>query len=224
MAVFLVTLLSLSFICKVLAGGTVSKYPLFCKEMEGLQSLQGLAAAQAAEGESSKDDGKPVDLSAKIEKADCYARNEASGFPMSNLFIGDSRLGCKSDADEQLILHIAFQEFVKIKSIKFVAFNNGADPESNPSKVHLYVNRENLGFEDCDDVDPTQTLHLTAEDLKEGDEPINLKYVLYQRVKSLTIFIEDNQGGETTALGALQLHGRTLETTNMADFKKQTQG
>lgn len=193
--------------------------------MDGLQGLGGLAghAGGAAEPES-KDDGKPIDLSGKIEKPSCYARNEASGFPMSNLFIGDSRLGCKSDADEQLIIHIAFQDFVKVKSIKFVAFNNGADPESNPSKVHLYVNRENLGFEDCDDVDPTQTLHLTAEDLKESADPINLKYVLYQRVKSLTIFIEDNQGGEITALGGLQLFGRTLETTNMADFKKQSQG
>ena len=61
--------------------------------------------------------GQMVDLRDKIEKASCYARNEAAGFPMSNLFIGDSRLGCKSDADEQLILHIAFQEFVKVCSV-----------------------------------------------------------------------------------------------------------
>jgi PITH domain len=58
--------------------------------------------------------GQMVDLRDKIEKASCYARNEAFAFPMTNLFIGDSSLGCKSDADEQLILHIAFQEFVKV--------------------------------------------------------------------------------------------------------------
>jgi hypothetical protein len=58
--------------------------------------------------------GQMVDLRDKIDNAGCYARNEAAAFPMSNLFIGDSRLGCKSDADEQLILHIAFQEFVKV--------------------------------------------------------------------------------------------------------------
>ena len=156
--------------------------------MDALGGLAGAAGgAAAAEGE--RDTGSPVDLSSKIEKPSCYARNEAAGAPMSNLFIGDSRLGCKSDADEQLIIHVAFQDFVKIKSIKFVAFNGGADPELNPSKVHLYVNRENLGFEDCDDVDPTQTLHLTAEDLKEGAPPINLKYVKFQRVKSLTLFV-----------------------------------
>jgi len=95
------------------------------------------------------------------------------------------------------------------------------EPESNPSKVNLYVNRENLGFEDCDDVDPTQTLHLTAEDLKESAGPISLKYVKYQRVKSLTLFIEDNQGGEITALGGIKLFGRPVTSTNMAEFKKQ---
>ena len=63
---------------------------------------------------SSASSGQMVDLRDKIETASCYARNEATGFPMSNLFIGDSTLGCKSDADEQLILHIAFQEFVKV--------------------------------------------------------------------------------------------------------------
>jgi PITH domain len=93
-------------------------------------------------------------------------------------------------------------------------------PELNPSKVLLYVNRDNLGFEDCEDVDPTQTLHLTSEDMK---KPIQLKYVKYQRVKSLTLFIEDNQGGDTTALGGLKLFGYPVDSTNMNDFKKQQQ-
>ena len=63
------------------------------------------------------DDGKMIDLSLKFDMSECYARNEAAGYPMTNLFIGDTRLGCKSDADEQLILHISFQEFVKVRSI-----------------------------------------------------------------------------------------------------------
>jgi hypothetical protein len=63
------------------------------------------------------DNGKKIDLSDKVEKAGCYARNESSAFPMTNLFIGDDRLGCKSDADEQLILHISFMEFVKVRCI-----------------------------------------------------------------------------------------------------------
>jgi hypothetical protein len=61
------------------------------------------------------DDGKMMDLTPRIDTAKCYARNEAAGFPMSNLFIGDTRLGCKSDADEQLIVYVEFHEFVKVR-------------------------------------------------------------------------------------------------------------
>jgi len=73
------------------------------------------AAAGGAAAAEPADDGKMVNLSEKIDAKDCYARNEDAAFPMSNLFIGDSRLGCKSDTDEQLILHIAFNEFVKVR-------------------------------------------------------------------------------------------------------------
>ena len=78
---------------------------------------------------------KPIDLTDKLEKSGCYARNEDSRFPWSNLVIGDTRLGCKSDADEQLILHFEFSEFVKVHSIKMTEFNNGTDPEQNPTRT-----------------------------------------------------------------------------------------
>lgn len=87
--------------------------------------------------------------------------------------------------------------------------------------VKLFVNRPNLGFEDIGDVDETQALELTAEDLREGADAIVLKYVKFQRVSSLTIFVEENDGGDVSALGGLKLYGKTVATTNMCDFKKQ---
>ena len=108
----------------------------------------------------------------------------------------------------------------QLHSIKFTEFNNGTDPEVNPSKIHIFLNRE-VGFEDWEDVDPTQTLHLTAEDLKETADPILLKYVKFQRVRNITLFIEDNAGGDITALGGMQFFGRPVLTVNMDDFKAQ---
>lgn len=107
----------------------------------------------------------------------------------------------------------------QIKSLELIEFNEGRDPECNPSKIHLFVDRENLGFEDAEDVDPTQTLHITTEDMK---KPILLKFVKYQRVNSLTLFVEDNQGGEVTAIGGLKLYGWPVTSTNMADFNKKS--
>lgn len=165
------------------------------------------------------DNGKMTNLTDKLDKQECYARNVSSAFPMTNLFIGDSKLGCKSDTDEQLILHLVFNEFVKVHSVKLTAFNRGMDPELNPTLIKLYVNRESMGFEDCDDIEPTQMFELTDDDLKEGSKPLLLKYVKFQRVRNITIFIEDNAGADVTALGMLQIFGRTVAGTNMNDFK-----
>ncbi len=182
-------------------------------------STNGANGAQAA---PKTDSVGMVDLTREnLDKAGCYAKNESSAYPMHNLFIGDSRLGCKSDADEQLLLHVAFNEVVKVRSIKLTAFNQGLDEEANPTVIKLFVNRENIGFEDCDDIDPTQTLELSAEDLKEDGKPILLKFVKFQRVNSITLFIEENAGAEQTSLGGLKFFGRSIGTTNMKDFKKQ---
>mmetsp|Transcript_20714 Transcript_20714/g.60245 ORF Transcript_20714/g.60245 Transcript_20714/m.60245 type:complete len:189 (-) Transcript_20714:441-1007(-) len=167
------------------------------------------------------DDGKLVSLGEKIDKAQCYARNESSRFPWSNLLIGDGTLGCKSDADEQLIIHIQFQEFVKVHSIKLTEFNSGRDPSETPTVIKLYVNRVNIGFEDVDDYEPTAELELSADDLKEDADPIKLQYVKFQRVKSITLFVEENDGGDVSALGGLEILGRPVATTNMNDFKSK---
>mmetsp|Transcript_14697 Transcript_14697/g.35413 ORF Transcript_14697/g.35413 Transcript_14697/m.35413 type:complete len:195 (+) Transcript_14697:171-755(+) len=179
--------------------------------------------APAAEQEPgpAEDGTKLVDLSAMLDKTLSYARNENTAYPWGNLFIGDSRLGTQSDADEQLILHLTFQEFVKVKSIKFTEWNRGANPDMNPVTVHIHVNRNNLGFEDIEDVDPAQSITLTSGDLQEISDAIDLYYVKFQRVKSLTLFIEDNAGGDVTAIGGLKIMGRTIATTNMNDFKSK---
>ena len=88
------------------------------------------------------------------------------------------------------------------------------------SVVKLFVNRNNLGFEDIEDVDPTMTLEFTAEDLKENADNLLVQYVKFQRVKSITLFVEENNGGEITSLGALRFFGKPVATTNMDNFKK----
>ena len=75
--------------------------------------------------------------------------------------------------------------------------------------------------QDIEDVDPAQSITLTSGDLQEISDAIDLYYVKFQRVKSLTLFIEDNAGGDVTAIGGLKIMGRTIATTNMNDFKSK---
>ncbi len=106
-------------------------------------------------------------------------------------------------------------------SIKLTEYNRGSEPDSNPATIHIYANRVNIGFEDVDDIEPTQTIELTAADLKEDADPIQLKFVKFQRIRSITVYIEDNAGGDVSALGGLQFMGKTIASTNMNDFKSK---
>jgi PITH domain len=70
------------------------------------------------------------------------------------------------------------------------------------------------------DIEATQVLELTAEDLQ-PDSVTLLKFVKFQRVSSLSIFVEENNGAETTALSSIKFFGAPVATTKMGDFKKQ---
>jgi hypothetical protein len=60
--------------------------------------------------------------------------------------------------------------------------------------------------------------------LQPGDldgNPVLLRFVKFQTVSNLMIFIKDNQTGtETTRIDHLTIYGSPLSTTNMSDFKR----
>ena len=118
----------------------------------------------------------------------------------------------------QLQIDFVLLRTLKQNSRSFIVY------KYSPTGILLFVNRNNLGFEDIEDVDPTTSIELTSEDLKENADNILLQYVKYQRVKSITLFVEDNNGGEISSLGGLKFYGKPVATTNMADFKKQGWG
>lgn len=62
---------------------------------------------------------------------------------------------------------------------------------------------------------------LTSKDV-EGD-PINLRYVKFQNVQNIQLFIKDNlSGGEVTQIDHLAIIGSPISTTNMGEFKRLT--
>ena len=149
-----------------------------------------------------------VDLTDKLDERNCYARNEDSRFPWYNLLTDDLRCGCKSGSDEEIILHFEFRDMVKIRSMRLTEYDNGSKPEQNPSRILCFQNQNNLGFDDIESVCPTQTISLTRNDLKED----NAKYVVlkdfkHRLTKSITLFVEENNGGCITSLGRLKFYG-----------------
>lgn len=71
----------------------------------------------------------------------CSVELNSLDHPFTNLFSEDESV-CTSDVDEQLLITLAYKDPVSIKTIKFIAPNDG----SGPKKVKLFVNFQTLGF------------------------------------------------------------------------------
>ncbi|KAL7234799.1 hypothetical protein ACSBR1_018288 [Camellia fascicularis] len=126
----------------------------------------------------------------------------------------DEGLNLESDADEQLLMYIPFTQVIKLHSIII----KGPE-EEGPKTVKLFANREHMGFSNVNDFPPSDTVVLSPDTL-EG-KPVILKYVKFQNVRSLTIFVEDNQSGsDITKVQKIVLYGTTVETTDMKGLKK----
>ncbi|KAH9611438.1 hypothetical protein KSS87_000169 [Heliosperma pusillum] len=159
-----------------------------------------------------------VDLLEHIDWRSVECLNQSSSHSVANAlkqgYREDDGLVLESDADEQLLLYIPFTQVVKLHSIVV----KGPE-EEGPKTVKLYSNREHMGFSNVNDFPPSDTVVLSPETLK--GKPVVLKYVKFQNVRSLTIFIEDNQSdSETTKVQKIGLYGTTVETTVMKDLKK----
>ncbi|KDN42188.1 DUF1000-domain-containing protein [Tilletiaria anomala UBC 951] len=167
-------------------------------------------------------------LLSQIDQSRSLALNEQSAHPLKSIIkgpSGDSYLA--SDADEQLLIQLAFSQKVRISHILLHTTPSAA--AQAPKRIKLYVNQPNLGFDDIDDggsTAPAQELELAEDDVKSGPSggggrAVPLKFVKFQNVDSLAIAVVANQGGEeTTRIDALDIYGVAMEGMNMGELKK----
>ncbi|CAL7933057.1 unnamed protein product [Xylocopa violacea] len=167
----------------------------------------------------SEDSESPVsghmDLTTYICKTKCECLNESDEYNLQQCLSADEGY-LESDCDEQLILSIAFLQAVKVHSLKIKA-----PKDKGPKNIRLYINQpRTIDFDMADSNTSVQDLTLSAEDIEEGN-PVPLRYVKFQYVQNLQIFVKDNQSGsETTRIDHLAIFGSPVLITNMGDFKR----
>ncbi|KAI0362798.1 DUF1000-domain-containing protein [Trametes cingulata] len=123
-----------------------------------------------------------------------------------------------SDADEQLLLTLPFNQTVKIRAIVLQT----ANAAQGPRKIRLVTNRPSLGFDDVEDEKSVvQEIELSEDDVREGRK-IPLRFVRFQSVNSLHIFVMSNQGDEDeTRIDAIDVFGMPLMgTRDVSGLKK----
>jgi len=153
--------------------------------------------------------------------------NESSNHPFKAIVASKSRNSSGSyllsDADEQLLLNIPFNQAVRVRSIVI----QSSSAEQAPKRIKLLINRPSLGFEDVEDADEpdaAQVLELSEVDVKEGKR-IPLRFVRFQAVNSLHVFIASNHGDrDETRVDVVDVFGVPVETTKDLSGLKNQEG
>jgi PITH domain len=168
------------------------------------------------EGGEESDYGQGLmDLSTFVMKNMCECLNESDEHTLENC-LGTGSGYLASDCDEQLIISIAFNQAVKIHSIKIKS-----PPKHGPKKLKLFINQPvTFDFDQASSAVAVQEIEFTAKDVEEGNL-VNLRFVKFQNVQNIMLFIVDNQSGdEKTIIEKLELVGMPIATTKMDDFKR----
>ncbi|KAI9299163.1 DUF1000-domain-containing protein [Neoconidiobolus thromboides FSU 785] len=156
------------------------------------------------------------DITSLIQKNQIESLNLRNEDNISNIFDNQNDKVVQSDADEQILINLQFSQAVKIHSIKFQAPLNNA-----PKNIKLFSNKYSLGFDDVTSMEPTQELILESKDYEENSVT-NLRFVKFQNVNALSIFIEDNLNeDEITSLKNITIFGQPVHTTNMNDLNRK---
>jgi len=160
--------------------------------------------------------GAPADVTQHVSRKDLFALNNSTD--AAHVLQGDASLVCRSDADAQLILGLAFQQTVRLSGLSI----GGPLGAEQPRVLKIFVNRPALGFEDVADVEPAQAFQLADADLAPGAQ-LRLKVAKFNAVTSLHLFVEGPDGADKVAVSSLKFFGHLAQGsgTDWAQLKKK---
>ncbi|KAF2876239.1 PITH domain-containing protein [Massariosphaeria phaeospora] len=136
----------------------------------------------------------------------------------------------ESDVDEQLMLYLPFTSTIKAHTIHITSClpspdeDDDEDAPMRPKTIRLYTNRQhNLGFEEAEDIPPTQVIELKPSDWDEktSTAKVELRFVKFQNISSMVLFVVDGDGdGEKTRIDRLRIIGDAGEKRDMGKLEK----
>ena len=132
----------------------------------------------------------------------------------------------ETDTDEQLMLYIPFQSTLKVHTLHITSLPPKGDDEApmRPKTIQVYSNRAHvLGFEEAEDLPATQAITLQPHDwdAKTGTAKIELRFVKFQNVSSLVVFVVDGEGsGEKVRIDRLRIIGESGEKRELGKLTK----
>jgi len=113
----------------------------------------------------------------------------------------DKTMFVESDADEELLVTIPFTGSVKLKSFCVIGGTGG----TSPSKVKLFINRDDIDFGNVQEMKPLQTIDLAENVTGEIEWPVQVSN--FSNVYSLTMYFCANWGAASTVIYYIGMKG-----------------
>lgn len=161
-------------------------------------------------------EGDLIDLVGMISKKESECLNQSDDHTWEHCLNSSSGIYLESDVDEQLLLHITFQQPVKLHSLIIQG-----PSDNGPKDIKLFINQtRTLDFDSAESHVPIQALELKPEDLA-NNAVTKLRFVKFQNVQNITLFFANNQSSsEITRVNYIKFIGSPLSVTNMNEFKR----
>ena len=160
------------------------------------------------------------DLLDQIEMPQCHCLNASTDHTLRHCLEAESRTDpsafLESDADEELLISVKFMQAVRISGIVV----EGVDPASAPKDLKLFVNKVGLDFDSAKSDKATQEIALSPSDV--AGKRIELRFVNFQAVQELGIFIAGNQGDEEiTKVSKIAILGELVDQKGLKRSAEQ---
>jgi len=158
------------------------------------------------------------------DKRAVFSENKPSTLDTKGKSTASTKDWIESDTDEQLMLFMPFQSTLKLHTIHITSVPGDSDDIVRPKTIQLYSNRSHvLGFDEAEDTPATQVLEIKESDwdAKTQTAKLELRFVKFQNISSLTVFVVDGDGdGEKTRIDRIRLFGESGEKRAMGKLEK----
>lgn len=182
-------------------------------DIRGLDLLN--SASECGNARTLFDNSKPSSLDSRNDKG----KGPANG-------VEDQKDWVESDTDEQLMLYVPFMSTLKVHTLYITSLpaKDDDEPPMRPKTLQIYSNRAHvLGFDEAEDLPATQAITINPRDWdqKTGTAKVELRFVKFQNVTSLVVFIVDGEGnGDKVRVDRIRIVGETGEKRDPGKLEK----
>ena len=182
-------------------------------DIRGLDLLN--SASECGKARTLFDNSKPSSLDSRNDKG----KGPANGAE-------DQKDWVESDTDEQLMLYVPFMSTLKVHTLYITSLppKDDDEPPMRPKTLQIYSNRAHvLGFDEAEDLPATQAIKINPRDWdqKTGTAKVELRFVKFQNVTSLVVFVVDGEGnGDKVRIDRIRIVGETGEKRDLGKLEK----